>query len=1133
MADLYDRISAGTMSVDEITESMVYATSEGGKFFQSMEKQSQTLSGQLSTLADNANELLGSLMSGMSDELSGSILPAVNEMIGNLQAAFDSRGMEGLINTATNMIPDLLDMMTQKLDSAVNALVKWAPKAASALMQAVPGALKAASGAIPKITSALFEVASTVLSDLIGMLPELIPTLIEGAFNSIGSLISGSAKMVSGLFSGIEKMFHQNQTKILGMWVDDSKVVGYNFDIDVTSTVTNNTDAEQIRADVQAAADSIEEALDGVEGIDPASVANAIISGDTTSTLSAAFQQYGLDKESAETIALEITQGQKSINDAIEGLGLSEEAEAQLSAMIGDENTTGDDITAFLEDCGVDTETATAAANSIISGRDQINSAIAGLPPSINAQLMQSGFMMGGSTRSLLETSLRMMGVDQATIDEILGTYDTFSSSLTGKITGIFDDIKQTLTDGVPDDPEKMSALKEQVQAWAKSAHDKIAEWYEEEVENLDTSDSDYATKIAELQARRDALDQSVNQSVDSVTAWIDEMGGETTEYVAEHLDELRALANEAGILASEIDALGGKMTTEAELDYNLVRAGGQATEEEVSMAVKFVVNEYALDEQSAQDAYTAARNDLKAKLDSGEITTEEFEAQDAELQAQRDAAIEAARALYEQRMAELLQGLMQSAGYEKNQQTGAEMREKASEIETNIDTSGYLDSIRDEVEKYVLDNGLAKEVTDEDIRTWALYYAQQLREQAGQVENGTDLSGVLSLYNSMDESGYLSGTSFEGLPDVDALIKAIYGDPNAGGAENPVVDDFEQLERAVADRNEADAEQWNAAVMLEETLENFLPEEGGVNYDAISDEVWAMIAESLGYDESAAEGLKENLSAENVRDALQNLIDKKYEEAEIAAKEALQGLTEEQIAEAEGKEETAFMLQDVLDDYFNVDTGEIDTSAITDEVWAMIADALGYDESQIDALKESLPADTIIQTLEGLIDENMAAADEAFRSGYGGMYSSASYTAQGALDAFGDKDSEFYARGASNARQYKKGYDETLQIQSPSKKMRESGEFTGEGLTQGLNLSMRRAVAVAKSIGGEIVTAADLSQSMRVNVPDLAQEITIANEQTTAPVTLDGKQIATIQGANNRRQLAFERARIARGFGY
>ena len=61
LASLYDRISKGKMSVDEITQSMRYATSEGGKFFGSMEKQSQTLNGQLSTLKDNADQLLGSL----------------------------------------------------------------------------------------------------------------------------------------------------------------------------------------------------------------------------------------------------------------------------------------------------------------------------------------------------------------------------------------------------------------------------------------------------------------------------------------------------------------------------------------------------------------------------------------------------------------------------------------------------------------------------------------------------------------------------------------------------------------------------------------------------------------------------------------------------------------------------------------------------------------------------------------------------------------------------------------------------------------------------------------------------------------------------------------------------------------
>ncbi len=55
MESLYDRISKGTMSVDEIKESMQRATSEGGKYFGAMDAQSETLAGQLSTLQDNAS----------------------------------------------------------------------------------------------------------------------------------------------------------------------------------------------------------------------------------------------------------------------------------------------------------------------------------------------------------------------------------------------------------------------------------------------------------------------------------------------------------------------------------------------------------------------------------------------------------------------------------------------------------------------------------------------------------------------------------------------------------------------------------------------------------------------------------------------------------------------------------------------------------------------------------------------------------------------------------------------------------------------------------------------------------------------------------------------------------------------
>ena len=57
MTSLYERISDGTMAIDEITESIKRATSEGGQFYKSSEKQSETLAGSISTLKDETASL--------------------------------------------------------------------------------------------------------------------------------------------------------------------------------------------------------------------------------------------------------------------------------------------------------------------------------------------------------------------------------------------------------------------------------------------------------------------------------------------------------------------------------------------------------------------------------------------------------------------------------------------------------------------------------------------------------------------------------------------------------------------------------------------------------------------------------------------------------------------------------------------------------------------------------------------------------------------------------------------------------------------------------------------------------------------------------------------------------------------
>ena len=241
--------------VDEITKSMQMATSEGGKFYQSMEKQSKTLNGQLSTLKDNADQLLGTLTKGMSEGLRDEFLPLANNMIGELQNAFETGGIQGLSDAATAMIPNLLDMMSGEFEKGITAIGKWLPKGASSLMKHIPKALSSASSVIPQITTALFEVATVVVSDLTGMLPELIPALAEGIGNMFTATITGTQGLINGLFDGIEQMFHQGQKKIAGIWVDAEQVAKYDLKIDVS------TESDAAKEKISTAFEDISEAL--------------------------------------------------------------------------------------------------------------------------------------------------------------------------------------------------------------------------------------------------------------------------------------------------------------------------------------------------------------------------------------------------------------------------------------------------------------------------------------------------------------------------------------------------------------------------------------------------------------------------------------------------------------------------------------------------------------------------------------------------------------------------------------------------------------------------------------------------------------------------------------------------------
>lgn len=127
MASLYDRISKGTISIDEITASMERSTSAGGKYFQSMDKQSETFNGQMSTLKDNFSNLLGSILKPLSELLSNTILPAVNDFMGMLQEKIENGSFDSFLQTLKNILAVIVPLaaafVTFKAALAISNLI--------------------------------------------------------------------------------------------------------------------------------------------------------------------------------------------------------------------------------------------------------------------------------------------------------------------------------------------------------------------------------------------------------------------------------------------------------------------------------------------------------------------------------------------------------------------------------------------------------------------------------------------------------------------------------------------------------------------------------------------------------------------------------------------------------------------------------------------------------------------------------------------------------------------------------------------------------------------------------------------------------------------------------------------------
>lgn len=91
-----------TVSYNLLSEALIAAGEEGGRYYNAMDSQSQTLSGRVSTLKDNVHQLSGLLTEDLSESI-GTVISGLNDMTVAAQEGYKTDGWAGMADAITDL----------------------------------------------------------------------------------------------------------------------------------------------------------------------------------------------------------------------------------------------------------------------------------------------------------------------------------------------------------------------------------------------------------------------------------------------------------------------------------------------------------------------------------------------------------------------------------------------------------------------------------------------------------------------------------------------------------------------------------------------------------------------------------------------------------------------------------------------------------------------------------------------------------------------------------------------------------------------------------------------------------------------------------------------------------------------
>ena len=190
----------GAISAEMVGMAMDIETSPGGRFYNGMQKASETFSGMVSTLQDDATALVGKVFEPMTEGLTKNLLPLAQSYIKRLSDAFDSGGTEGLVSAVGDVITDALTKTAEALPSVVTLATNLLTSISTELSNNSTTIADGVTAALAAVVGS--DLPETAIVSLGTLATKLISSLSTGLSDNAGSLMTGIANGLNTLLEG-------------------------------------------------------------------------------------------------------------------------------------------------------------------------------------------------------------------------------------------------------------------------------------------------------------------------------------------------------------------------------------------------------------------------------------------------------------------------------------------------------------------------------------------------------------------------------------------------------------------------------------------------------------------------------------------------------------------------------------------------------------------------------------------------------------------------------------------------------------------------------------------------------------------------------------------------------------------